>query len=169
MPTLLLVFVRKQNYVFVSYERICTKTKFRFTLYMHEIHAGEFGWKPFSISELNIWLISHFSTHVLLNFYFNLYWNICILIFNTFKKNHKYLTKSNSPALRWKPRLFSYAEKRSFHGQNTCIQKIPYTENVITQYKIEILFGMLNSLFTPFIEYKFSQTDFGKHLRSCIF
>ena len=29
--------------------------------------------QPFSISELNIWLISHFSTHVLLNFYFNLY------------------------------------------------------------------------------------------------
>jgi len=29
--------------------------------------------QPFSISELNIWLLSHFSTLVLLNFYFNLY------------------------------------------------------------------------------------------------
>ena len=95
MPTLLLVFVRKQNCVFVSYERICTKTKFRFTLYMHYIYAGEFGWKPFSISDLNIWLISHFSTHVLLNFYFNLYWNICILIFNKFKQEaHEGLNRS---------------------------------------------------------------------------
>jgi len=62
------------------------KTKFRFTSYMHDIHAGLFGFQPFKLSDLNIWLISHFSTHVFLNFYFNLYWNICILIFNTFKK-----------------------------------------------------------------------------------
>ena len=73
MPTLLLVFVRKQNCVFVSYERIGTKTKFRFTLYMHDIYAANSAVQPFSISDLNIWLISHFSTHVLLNFYFNLY------------------------------------------------------------------------------------------------